>query len=211
MTVLIESSLLGIVTVMIFLYGVAQRHLKNKLIAALSLERTKSENALARHVEHLSSLKIDIAKSREDLEEIQKLKHESAIELADLKDQKQKIQEYLTTEDGKATKQALMNDIEKVQAELHALIKKRDEVNVFKQGTVLTSVPFSKGAKIWDTLQAHVPELDRFSRLAPGATFTIEAVDGVWMGSSVASFKTYIDGYKGWIWCSNGKSNLAVG
>lgn len=104
-----------------------------------------------------------------------------------------------------------MNDIEKAQAELYALIKKRDKVIDFKRGTVFTSVPFSKGTKICSTLQAHVPELERLSRLTPGTVFTIETVDGVWKGSSVASFKTYADGYKGWTWSSNGTSNLAAG
>lgn len=210
MTELIETLLLGAATVALFVYGAAQRHLMKKVTTELGRERTKNENERARHEECLTSLQADIAKSRSLLEEAQNQKAEVVAEIADLKQQKRELQEYLATEDGRKVNQAALEKVAKLKAEIQSLNQKREDFQALREGVVLGLAPYFDDMKVSPSLRVLVPECERVWRQAPGTLLQITSGAGTWTGTTPASLLAYIDYYSARSWVGNGVCTLSV-
>lgn len=210
MTLLIETILLGLATFLVFLYGAAQRHLVKSVKAEVEKNRTKIANAEAQHEEHLTSLQADVAKSRSLLEEAQNQKAEVVAEIADLKQQKRKLQEYLATEDGRAAVKAAQNELAQVQQEIRNLIREREERRALKFGTVVAAVPYADGLKVPPSLLALLPECERVWKQAPGTVLKVTSGAGTWAGTTSSSLIAYAESYATHNWKGCGTCILSV-
>lgn len=210
MTHLVEILLLGAATVVLFVYGVAQRHLMKSVTAEVEKNRTKIANAEARHEDRLTSFQADIAKSQSLLEEAQSQKAEVVAEIADLKQQKRKLQEYLATEDGRAAVKAAQDELAQVQQEIRNLIREREERRALKPGNVVATVPYADGLKVPPSLLALLPECERVWKQDPGTVLKVTSGAGTWTGTTSSSLIAYAESYASHSWKGGGTCILSV-
>ena len=205
MNPLLESALLGTVTLLLFVYGAGQRYLKKKITADIELERTKLANALSQYEEDLASVQTTLTQVR-----TQRIAEKAEYEA--LKRQKQELLEYLATEDGRVANQAALENLAIVREEVQVLIKQRDALNHLQGGKLLASASFVPKQKVYTTFCVLLAECERVWAFAPGTLLSIEGAHGAprcsWTGSTPASLESFMDSIKDLEWVQHGAISL---
>ncbi len=205
---LIEVVALGAATVLIFFYGVAQRHLKKAVASQLESYRAQTAAAEIRHEERLEVLRADITAAEQNLAAVKK----QAAEVEALLDANQKkaeeVRAYLATADGQAAKEAARVELEQYKQELERL---KIENPIVKSGTIISQASYLAKVRCADTFQTLMLDAVEFWKKQPGRQMRIVSGDTTyWVGSSVNSLQSHIKTCGTWTWNGFGQCTLSV-
>lgn len=222
---LLESIALGIATLLLFLYGYAQRHLRKKTLEKIETERLSAENKLYESeqasLENLQRIQRDIQRTQREreaaeaeLKNLRKACSDSAGEREDLmkevdrlQGQKKALVNFLKTEDGRVK-------LKEAEEKL-ALLNK--EINARKSGRVVCRFSYSGKASCKNAYEAILEECQNLWKSHPGLVLSMHT-KGVtksqwfceWEGSSPSSFRAQIKAKENHTWIEDGHCELRV-
>lgn len=214
----LESILLGVVTLVLFLYGFAQRHLRKKVLQNIETERMKVENQLyeAEQASKGNLLKVERDReiARAELRDLRKTyadlaeqRDELMKEVAKLQDHKRDLLNFMKTEDGRT---ALKEAEEKL-----ALLNK--EVNARKSGRVICVLSFTGKTHCKNVYEAVLEECENVWKKHPDLALSMHTrliktnlwfCD--WQGASPSSLRVQAKACETYTWREDGHCELRV-
>jgi hypothetical protein len=215
---LLESLALGIATLLLFLYGYAQRHLRKKTLEKIETERLSAENKLYESeqasLENLQRTQRDREAAEAELKNLRKAcsdfareREDLMKEVARLQGQKKALVNFMKTEDGRVK-------LKEAEEKL-ALLNK--EILARKSGRVVCRFSYSGKASCKNAYEAILEECQNVWKIHPDLVLSMHT-KGVskshwfseWEGSSPTSFRAQIKAKENHTWIEDGHCELRV-
>ena len=215
---LMESLALGVATLLLFLYGLAQRHLRKKTLEKIEAERLSAENRLYEAEQASKNTLIGIERDRDSVKEETKILRKACVDLAEQRDglseeianlqvQKKDLLNFLKTEDGRTQ----MREAEEKLATLNK------ELEFRRSGRVISVFAYSKNSACATAYSAVMEECENVWRTHPGLMLAMYG-KGMehkhwfcyWQGSSIISLRAQAKEKASLEWRDFGQTELRV-
>ncbi len=215
---LLESLVLGAATLFLFLYGVAQRHLRKKVIGDIEAEKLKAENRLHEAEEASKNVLNALAVARNNADadlQVQKKnlrawyqeRDDLKEEVSQLQAEKKDLLNFMKTEDGRVK-------LKEAEEKL-ALLNK--ELNARKSGRVVCMFAYTGKTSCKNAYDALLEECENLWEKHPdlvlgmytrGTSHKDWFCD--WQGASPTSFRAQSKAKETHIWKEDGHCELRV-
>ncbi len=221
--------LYGVVTVVLFLYGIAQRHLRKTVVRAIDLERAKAENSIIRAQEYAeASAKQSEMLAEQRLTDIQESIALFSRRAAEISQNHNRAQAALSALQGEiATAEARKKELLEVlqSKDAQALLKQAEEIlekvrseNLARKSEYLVSVvSFEEETTCSATYAVALQEMRAYWEKFPGATLKLLTRDrdttewGLeWQGTNPKSFAAFRACFDTYAWKNEGVAEIRV-
>jgi hypothetical protein len=214
----LESIVLGVVTLVLFLYGFAQRHLRKKVLQNIETEKMKVENQLyeAELASKGNLLKIErdreIAETelkslRETCQGLAGQRDDLMKEVAEIQGQKKDLLNFMGTEDGRVK-------LKEAEEKL-ALLNK--ELNARKSGRVVCMFAYTGKTSCKNAYDAILEECENLWKCHPDLVLSMHTRGTSqkswfcdWQGTSPTSFRAQRKAKETHTWNEDGHCELRV-